>query len=150
MRFFILSTIGRRLADARKEKGWSQEKLGVKVGTTQQTIGKIEKHSPESSKYYMPICEALGISYKWLMQGEQTVSGSDSNSIDPEFYIGASEEALEQAINSIKSYNLTKGVDVGDFDFDLLRKAFKIAIRGRITGDYITASLALQEKRKAM
>lgn len=143
-----MSTPGRRIAESRREKGLSQSELADMVNTTQQTIGNIEKNSP-SSKYYLPISEALGVPYEWIVKGETSITPKQDGK-DAEFYIRISEEAFDQAITSFKALSMQRGDDVACFDFDLLKSAFKISMRGKVTGDYVTASLAGQAlKRKA-
>lgn len=146
MRLFILSTPGRRIAEARREKGMSQAELADLVNTTQQTIGNIETKSP-SSRYYLPISEALGVSYEWILKGDTSITPKQTGA-DPEYYIKLSEEAFDQAITSFKALSLQRGDDIGSVDFNLLKSAFSISIRGKVTGDYVTASLSAQALKK--
>lgn len=46
---------------ARKDHGWSQEKLAEKVKTSQAMISKIESGESRTTTLVMPICRALGI-----------------------------------------------------------------------------------------
>ncbi len=49
---------------ARKDQGFTQETLGVRVGTSQNVVSLIEKGPPEgigSSKFILPICRVLSI-----------------------------------------------------------------------------------------
>lgn len=146
MRLFILSTPGRRVAEVRKERGLSQKDLADKIGTTQQTITNIETKSP-SSRYYIAISEVLNVPYEWIMKGETTITPKNKDKGD-EYYIRVSEEAFDQAVTSFKALSLQRGDDLSGIDFDLLKSAFSISVRGKLTGDYITASLAAQALKK--
>jgi transcriptional regulator with XRE-family HTH domain len=146
MRLFILSTPGRRVAELRREKNLSQKDLAEMVKTTQQTIANIESKSPQS-RYYFSISEVLDVPYEWIMKGEKNHPAPTSGNGD-EYYIRVSEEAFEQAVTSFKALSLQRGDDVAGVDFSLLKSAFKIAVRGKITGDYVTASLTAQSLKK--
>lgn len=146
MRLFILSTIGRRVAEARRERGLSQKELADEIGTTQQTITNIETKSP-SSRYYLKISEVLGVPYHWLMKGEADQNPVDKGKLE-EYYIRLSEEALDQAITSYKAVCLGRGDSIDSVDFELMKSAFKISMRGKVTGDYVTASLSAQGLKK--
>jgi transcriptional regulator with XRE-family HTH domain len=148
MRLFILSTIGQRVTDARKAKGLSQKELAELIGTTQQTITNIETKSPDS-RYYLKISEVLDVSYEWIVKGEKKAPGLNSTD-DIESYIAMAEDAFMQAINSYKAISLQRGDNIASVDFELMNDAFMIALRGKITGDYVTASLNARDlKRKA-
>ncbi|QJR79638.1 helix-turn-helix transcriptional regulator [Alteromonas pelagimontana] len=148
MRLFILSTIGSRITEARNAKGWSQDDLAAAVGTSQQNIARMEANVTRTSKYFDPICEALGVSRAWLLKGERKVEEGEQLT-DPEFYVHAATEALDQAIKSYKSIRIQNGKGYENVDFDLLRRAFEISIKGKLTGDYVTASLSINNLKKA-
>lgn len=144
MRLFLVPTIGSRIKDARLKAGLSQGELGDKVGTSQQLIGKLEKDSPSSSKYYWPISKTLSVDYDWLMTGDK--NKPTSVDVDPEYIIGLSKEALVEAVNSVKKIMIRKQIDPAVLDKDttnLVMQAFEISMRGKLTGDYITTALDL-------
>lgn len=146
MRLFILSTIGKRVAEARREKGLSQKELADEIGTTQQTITNIETKSP-ASRFYLKISEVLGVSYEWIVKGEAEQAPVDKNKLD-DYYIRLSEEAFEQAVTSYKAVCLGRGDSIDNIDFELMKNAFSISMRGKVTGDYVTASLSSQGLKK--
>lgn len=53
--------IGQRIRDARERAGLTQTDLGTKVGTSQQTIEKIELGKVSRSSFIYPIYEVLGL-----------------------------------------------------------------------------------------
>lgn len=65
--------IGRRLAEARRAAGLSQEELAAKVGVRSGTISRYERGAfqPRTDKLE-PIVDALGVSSDWIFRGVQT------------------------------------------------------------------------------
>lgn len=64
-------TFAEKLMSLRKQKGWSQEELGERLGVTRQTISKWELGSttPEMEKI-AAISELFGISADYLIKGD--------------------------------------------------------------------------------
>src|SRR5262245_32603120 len=60
---------GALIARLRKERGLTAQQLGEMVGTSQQTIDKIEKGLIKYSKFFSGIKEALGITPEMLQHG---------------------------------------------------------------------------------
>lgn len=148
MRLFFLSTIGTRLRDARLAKSMTQGDLASAIGTSQQAVASMEKKSPAASKYFMKICEVLDIEYEWLVKGEKPAPGnSKSDNVDA--YIDAAIDALEESLRAVKLASLRRGDESGNIDQNLLREAFKISVRGKMTGDYLTAALSDKLLKKA-
>lgn len=58
------------MLSARKDKGWTQEELGRKVGTSQNIISLIESGGVEGSQFVLPICKALRISPPMFFEEE--------------------------------------------------------------------------------
>src|SRR4051812_7450605 len=52
--------IGQLIRERREARGWSQQELATKAGTSQQNVGRIEAGSISHSRYVQPILEALG------------------------------------------------------------------------------------------
>ena len=63
--------IGRFIAKARKEKGYTQEQLAEKLGVSNQTVSRWEngKNMPDVS-LFESLCEALDITVNELLAGE--------------------------------------------------------------------------------
>ena len=66
--------IGKRLRSVRMQKNLTQEQLGLLVGTTHQTIQKIEKGLSLFPKDIMAIAETLDVNPAWLQYGEPYAS----------------------------------------------------------------------------
>lgn len=68
-------TLGEKIYQLRKERGWSQETLAEKLGTTRQAISKWENNSqgyPETEKL-IQLSEIFGVSLDYLLKDEATV-----------------------------------------------------------------------------
>lgn len=70
-------TFSERLMALRRQKGWSQEELGEKIGVTRQTVSKWELGSttPEMEKL-LALSELFGISTDELIKGKPDLSES--------------------------------------------------------------------------
>ena len=145
MGLFLVPTIGSRISTARRKMDLSQFALGELVGTTQQAIQKIESGDVAHSRYLEPISVALGVSYNWIVKGV----ASPGSATESEEYIITANDALVDALNSFKAISLQKGVDMSGFDFNLLKAAFDVSLRGKLTGDYVTAALRIGMLKKA-
>ncbi|WP_429498915.1 XRE family transcriptional regulator [Robbsia andropogonis] len=65
-----MSNIGQRLAEARANKGWSQEDLAMRAGVSQGTIGHLESGRNSSSRKLAELAAALGVTAEWLATGK--------------------------------------------------------------------------------
>lgn len=144
MMVFNLNMIGSRMREARIAQGYSQLDLAEAVGASQQSIAKIERGGTRNSKYFHSICKALNISYEWLVKGDEQETHEQTYNVDDEQFIKLGKEALTEAINSVKHIYLRQGKRI-EFDVQMVERAFEIALRGKITGDYLTSALALHE-----
>lgn len=64
---------GKRLLQARSEKGWSQARLAQESGVKQASISKIERGDQETSSFdvVFALANALHVDAAWLAQGAQ-------------------------------------------------------------------------------
>lgn len=64
----VLENIGKRIAECRRSKGFTQDELANRLGVTPQALSKWEKgiSSPDVSMFFM-ICEILGVSSDFLI-----------------------------------------------------------------------------------
>ncbi|MCC2615961.1 helix-turn-helix domain-containing protein [Aestuariibacter halophilus] len=148
MGFFIVPNVGSRVREVRKKAGLSQEQLADIVGASQQTIAKIESSQEGKSSYIRDIAKALGVSLDWIMDGVVNAQSDDATQNVDEFIDNATA-ALTDAINSMRAINIQQGKSPDEFNPVLLKRAFGVSLRGKLTGDYVTAALGLQDLKKA-
>ena len=68
--------LSKRVKQARKALGLTQEKLGEKVGVSQESIRKIEAGETEMPHYIKELAVALDCSLSWLIEGTGTMKPS--------------------------------------------------------------------------
>lgn len=145
MRFVLVSSTGERVKKAREDAGLSQSHLGEAVGASQQVIAKIESGGVRNSSFLPKIAEVLGTTYDFLRYGTTPDTSSNvsntSKSTSEEEFITTALDALNDAIISVRAYRVGKGDENPLPEKELLSKAFEIALRGRITGDYLSVIL---------
>ncbi|MBO0715731.1 MAG: helix-turn-helix domain-containing protein [Rhizobiales bacterium] len=94
------TTSGLQIAQARKKKGWSQQKLAARIGIHQQTLNKIEKGKIKFSRHTLSLQQALGIvDGATGMSGTTVLIGNDTTTEDWAplncFYCAICEEPVE-------------------------------------------------------
>lgn len=67
-----MSTLGERLAWARKQKNLTQDELGRLSGSSGSAIGNIESGTRHSSRKIAAIAAALDVDVMWLSEGKGT------------------------------------------------------------------------------
>jgi transcriptional regulator with XRE-family HTH domain len=67
-----MSTLGERLAWARKQKNITQDELGRISGSSGSAIGNIESGTRHSSRKIAAIAAALDVDVLWLSEGKGT------------------------------------------------------------------------------
>lgn len=68
---------GYKIAEARIAKGWSQQQLAEKIGTTQQTIQRYESGARDlKSSVIIKLSSALGVTISYLLGLKDTDDGS--------------------------------------------------------------------------
>lgn len=141
-----MSSISTRVTQARNKKGWSQGKLGEAVGTSQQQIANIENGTTKNSKYFLPIAKVLGLSYDWLLYGDDKPTLTPTEIKDNEDMITVAVDALGRAISSMKVINQKSGKDPLTLDEELLKRAFEISMKGSLSGDFVTSALEMERQ----
>lgn len=63
---WLLPGLGKRVYEARKARGWSQETLARKAGIAICTVGKIEAGNPASRRSLVGLARALSVSVEFL------------------------------------------------------------------------------------
>ena len=69
--------IGLRLAQRRKELGYTQPQLGEKIGVSKNHISQIENGKSFSLEVFLDLCEALEITPDYILFGTIRNSQSD-------------------------------------------------------------------------
>lgn len=106
-------TIGERLKEARKARGYTQDTLAEKIGTSRGVITNIEhdKVDEPQSMVVTTICNVLHISKDWLLDGVGTMELSDEAVKNAKVLLEIntlaeqlSEEEQRYILDIIKSY----------------------------------------------
>ena len=74
---FEQGSIGRRIAQARREAGLTQDELSDLVGVSMRTIQNWEGGDTSAYRHMRQIAEVTGRSLKWLLHGEDDESSDD-------------------------------------------------------------------------
>ncbi|QOW46477.1 MULTISPECIES: S24 family peptidase [Acinetobacter] len=72
-------TVGDRVRQCRKQKGWSQIKLAKEAQVTQATISHIENNSSDQSKFLPQLAKALSVSVDFLLSGQEYIDRKKGN-----------------------------------------------------------------------
>ena len=74
--------LGEKIFKLRKEKGFSQEVLAEKLGTTRQAVSKWENNQgfPETEKL-MQLSNIFEVSVDFLLKDEKTIKNTDEKRI---------------------------------------------------------------------
>ena len=75
-----METLAQRLNFVMKEAGINQSELAVRVGIKQQAISRMLTGVTKNSRYFLPICNELSVSPKWLMEGIGNIYTRNINS----------------------------------------------------------------------
>lgn len=65
-----MPSLSSRLIEARKVKGWSQQRLADKAGVSQSLVGNLEAMKQMGSTKLTKIADVLGVSPLWLAEGK--------------------------------------------------------------------------------
>lgn len=92
---------GHRLAEIRKQRGWTQQQMAEAMGTARSYIADVERGNKEPSFHFLlSLIETTGISADWLMghapdQHQANVADPKLESIQEwllDFWAGADED----------------------------------------------------------
>tara|TARA_R110002110_G_scaffold360232_1_gene570024 strand:+ start:109 stop:537 length:429 start_codon:yes stop_codon:yes gene_type:complete len=67
----VEDTLGSRVKELRKEKGWTQTDLANMAGVTYQNIQFCESNKIKMPRYIKELAESLGTSIEYLVKGEE-------------------------------------------------------------------------------
>ena len=135
-----MSTTGTRVFEARKKLGLTQGQLAGKSGVSQQLIGKIESGSVTKTGSLEEIAKALDVTYAWLKHGSVNTAGATSSLADINSLMLTASKAIDEAVVTMMAINGQKGDNPKALNVEVLKKAFNISFRGKLTGDYVTAA----------
>ncbi len=113
------SELGRRIAALRKEKGYTQEKVGDLLNVTPQAISKWEQGNAFPDTLLLPpLARLLGVSIDYLLTGESAIGKTgpyDGEYRKEEFYWGIEpSELAEQVANILQGDTESKRLlDIG-------------------------------------
>ncbi|MDD0837881.1 helix-turn-helix transcriptional regulator [Curvibacter sp. HBC61] len=77
-----METLGTRLKEARKARGWSQGRLATAAGVSQGTIGNVEAGIRDAPRELLTIAKVLGVRPEWLKTGEEPRQAGEEAAID--------------------------------------------------------------------
>jgi len=143
-----VSTVGTRVFEARKKLNLTQGELADIAGVSQQLIGKIESGNVTKTGSLEEIAKALDVNYSWLKHGSTDAKSSPLSS-DINSFILTADKAIDEAIVTMMAINGQKGSDPMMLDIEVLKRAFKISFRGKLTGDYVTAAFNVDSIKRA-
>lgn len=71
-------TIGEKILNLRKARGWSQEELAERIGVTRQAVSRWESDSakPDADKI-VALCDLFGVSADYLLRDKITQSAAE-------------------------------------------------------------------------
>lgn len=72
--FMVGLTVGDRVRQCRKQKGWSQAKLAKEADVTQATISHVENNSSDQTKFLPQLAKALNVSSEFLLSGQDYIN----------------------------------------------------------------------------
>tara|TARA_Y100000589_G_scaffold309376_1_gene326797 strand:- start:71 stop:412 length:342 start_codon:yes stop_codon:yes gene_type:complete len=97
------NSFGKRLALLRKQRGFTQTQLAVKIGVTRRTIAYYEKESPNlPGNLLLELAKALETSLEELLSGEPNISNRFSGFIQDIEKLP--KQAQEELISVVESY----------------------------------------------
>jgi transcriptional regulator with XRE-family HTH domain len=121
--------------------------LAEKAGISQQLIGKIESCDVSKPGSLEEIAKALQVSYSWIKHGAADISNkSVSSNIDS--FILTADSSIDEAINTMIIINGQRGLAPNELNIEVLKRAFKISLRGKLTGDYVTAAINVDDIKR--
>ena len=77
-------TLGEKIQNMRKARGWSQEELAARVGVTRQAVSRWESGSakPDADKI-LAVCDLFGVSADYLLRESYAGEGAVRTEVSP-------------------------------------------------------------------
>lgn len=112
-----MNTLGQRLHDARKRRGYTQDSLAREIGVSRGVIYNLEKGKTEPQAIVLnAVCQILKIRKDWLVNGagemEESAFASQSVKILAQLYEaaqGLSENELLFLLDTVKAFRQRLG-----------------------------------------
>ena len=93
------SIIGQRIAELRKEKGWTQAELADKLGVTHQAVSQWERSETLPDILTLPkLAEIFGESINTILGTEEPAAAPTPDTAAPTPEVSAEEASLKQSI----------------------------------------------------
>lgn len=84
----LVMSVGKRVREARKKAGLSQQDLADAIGIKQPTLSELERGISTSSTHLISIANACGVSPDWLQTGNTTKSYSELSDAKAQYTVG--------------------------------------------------------------
>lgn len=112
-------TIGEKILNMRKARGWSQEELAERIGVSRQAVSRWESGAakPDTDKV-IAICDLFGVSADYLLRDGYTGASASPAEVPP-----SRQNALREAMNAmtLKQWAALAGFSAGLVVMFLLR-----------------------------
>lgn len=88
-------TMGEKILNMRKARGWSQEELAERIGVTRQAVSRWESNSakPDADKI-IAVCDLFGVSADYLLR-EQYAGELENGTVPVQIHTKSSKASLE-------------------------------------------------------
>lgn len=112
-----MDTVGSRLRDARRRRGWSQQRLADEAGLGHATVERCERgEAMPRLKNLKAIAMALRVRLEWLLVGREPVVAHEDLSLDAQ--AGSSDSPFPALlIGSGGPWRYERGELIGDPDW---------------------------------
>lgn len=84
----LVMSVGKRVREARKKAGFSQQELAEKIGVKQPTLSELERGISTSSTHLITIAKVCGVSPDWLQTGNISSSYSEISDVKASYTLG--------------------------------------------------------------
>ena len=97
-------TLGDRIRERRKAKGWSQSQLSEESGISQQMLSKLERGVAFGTTEIVSLACALKVIPRWLESGEGSMTGQEE--LPPTARMVIKEIELRTSTHELGEYEL--------------------------------------------
>lgn len=122
---------GTQLKEIRENKGISKEQLAEKIGTTIQTITRIEQERSPSSKFIPLICEYLEIATV-IKESNESKALEMAEMLDE-----CLDDAISATVTMLRKHGLSDHSITDEQVISNCKLFLKSSFYGKLTGDYL-------------